>query len=1114
LQLRLAKARFEEAQRNVDGARGEMEALLRANPKRLAIVRAAAEFEKRVGNGKRTVAILRAAADAAHPALQRTLWLEAGREADAATGLVLADLVLGKDPLDGDGIALKAAAYAKANDDRGLTAFYQAKLKELKDPDRVAALRVAYIPALTRLKDYRGAVDQYIELAKRSPEDENLVREAAQYAAANGAKDRLLAYFVKAEGDSPRDARWPIVRARLEGEFGGYAEALQAWSRAAALRPERTDLLASRGELETRLLRWDEAAATYQKLYELSYRNPTWLVKVAETRARQGRTQEATTLLKQAYSAGRVDHMAMGGKLEEWGLLEAAQAEYAAALPNGAGANARLLTRLRRYAEIRTKAGGEVGSSATMAATYFTPEEKAKYAVWLEAQGDSGAALGAGFLEVAAKLDHRFMMAQPGSEEAGQRMHSLFELQVRRGRFAELGQQLEAYWKVHPASDAKGDVLRLAGQAYRRAGDSTGELRAMGTGALEGDALERYLQLTPTVAAARGEAVANYGLRTENAAMALRGIAAVQRPAAWKNAYRALTGLYFRQMTPEVKKAFADTLGPETIGGKLAAAKTGLAGDTWFYYAARYADYLELGQDAAAAGYRPAMVESRSASAKAFFEAGDYANAIALDPHYGAAYARLGDHVKALEEYRWIMDNGRLGESWWEDVRASLLAAPTAPVGEALLTSYVRRNGSYRTAELVGGMPADRLVRLALVAAEPAEFLMEFAGREPALLERAEELAEQRLARAVGETREVAAASRQRIRTRRLEYLVKSKQFGEAGQLLARFTPEELQQDSYTLLPLRVRVAAKAGQLPALLEELTDTEQLRGVAAQLREEGDAESARQILLLAYQRELAGPNPSAGSYLGLAEIQPARAVELLDRLVMTMGEPFAYHAAAAGVLLAQNRGAEAARYAEPLAKAVPWSAEARLLLARVKGDEATLVTVAMDGQAAYGTRLEAAQALNRSITTGARELDLLAGRVTSATEAEQPYVVTARLKAAAAATDGAVKVRLLRAVLALQPDQRLPLFRVLNGVPLLALAEDGSVPAEMREAVGDAFVKAGQPHRAVLYYEGLPAKQAAAQAEVDRRMKNEARRPLVQEGLEQPHTVKPRLLAGAR
>ena len=248
--------------------------------------------------------------------------------------------------------------------------------------------------------------------------------------------------------------------------------------------------------------------------------------------------------------------------------------------------------------------------------------------------------------------------------------------------------------------------------------------------------------------------------------------------------------------------------------------------------------------------------------------------------------------------------------------------------------------------------------------------------------------------------------------------------------------------------------------------------------------------------------------------MAEIQPARAVELLDRLVMTVGEPFEHHAAAARVLLGQNRGAEAARYAEPLAKAMPWSAEARLLLANVKRDEATMVTVAMDGQAAYGTRLEAAQVLNRSITTGAKELDLLAGRVTSAAEAEQPYVVTARLKAAAAATDSAVKIRLLRAVLALDPSQRLPLFKVLNGAPLLALAEDGNVPMEMREAVGDAFVRAGQAQRAVMFYERFPVKLAAAQAEVDRRAKNEARRPLVNEGLEQPHTVKPRLLAGAR
>jgi len=1109
LSLRMARAKWEESQGNPAAARSEMDALLSEHGKRLAVVKAAADLHRRTGNGARSIAILRAAADAAHPALQRTLRLDAGRQADAPTALALADQVLAKDPADAEAITLKASAYAKANDDRGLAAFYKAKLAELKDPAQVAALRQATIPALTRLKDFNGAVDQYIELAKRSPEDEGLLREAARYAADNGGKDRLLAYFVKAESDSPRDARWPLVRARLEGEFGNYPAALQAWGRAVALRPERTDLLASRGDLETRLARWEDAAATYQKLYELSYRNPVWLVQTAETRARQGRMQEAATLLKQAYSTGRPNPEAMADKLESWGLLE----EALAAGPAPA-TRARLLTRLRRYEQIAGREPEVVNASAQAAGTEFTPEEKAKYAVWLEAQGNADAALSAQFLEVAAKILYRQMMAQPGAEESAGRMHQLFDLQVRRGRFAEAGQQLEAYWKVHPATESKEQVLRLAGMAYRRAGDATGELRTLAGGPLEGEYLERYLQLRPTAEAARAEALANYGLRTENAALALRGIQAAPRPPAWKSAYRALTGLYFGQTTPDVKKAFADTLGPETIGAKLAAPKTGLAGDTWFYYAARYADYLGLTKDAAEAAYKPAMVENRPASAKAFFAAGDYPNAIALDPHYGAAYARLGNHAKALEEYRWMMDNGRYGETWWEDVRVSLQAAPTAPAGEALLTAYVRRNGAYRVNELVQGTSADRLVRLAQFAAEPAEFLLEFAATEPALLAQAEALAEQRLARAVGETREMATGSLQRIRTRRLEALVKAGQWAAAEQVLAKFTPDQLEMESYTLLPLRLRVAAKTGQLAKLLETATDTEALRSAAARLQEEGDPESARQILTLAYERELAGPYPTAASYLGLAAVQPARAVALLDRLVMAVGEPFTNHAAAASLLLEQKRPAEALRYAEPLAAAKPWSTEAKLLLARAKSDEATLVTVAMDRNAAYAIRLQAAEALNRTVTTGSRELDLLAAKVTSATEAEQPYVVTARLRAAEKATDAAVKVRLLRGALAIDPSQRLPLFRALQGAPLLALADDGNVPPEMREAVGDAYLKAGQAERAVLYFEGLPAKQKLAQAEVARRAKNESRRPIVNQGLEQPHDVRVRLLAGAQ
>jgi hypothetical protein len=1109
LSLRLARARWEESQGNGAAAQNEMEALLTAHPKRLAVVKAAAEIHRRTGNGLRSLAILRAAADAAHPALQRTLRLEAGRQADPAAAQALGDQLLAKDPADAEAIELKAAAYAAANDDRGLAAFYRAKLAELKDPAQVAGLRTALIPALTRLRDFPGAIDQYIELARRSPEEEGLLREAARYAAGHGAPDRLLAYFVKAEAASPRDARWAMVRARLETEFGNYAGALQAWSRAVALRPERTDLLAARGELETRLARWDEAAATYQKLYELSYRNPVWLERVAETRARQGRPRDAAALLQQAYATGRPNPQAQAGKLETWGLLE----EALAAGPDPAP-RARLLTRLRRYEQITGREPEVLAASAQAAGVEYAPEEKAKYAAWLEAQGSAEAALRGEFFEVAVKILYRQMMAQPGTEENAGRMQQLFELQMRRGRFAEAGQQLEAYWKVHPPAESREQVLRLAGTAYRRAGDGAGELRTLAGAPLEGENLERYLQLRPTVEAARGEALANYGLRTENAALALRGILAAPRPPLWKSAYRALAGLYFGQNAPEVKKAFADTLGPETIGAKLAAPKTGLAGDTWFYYAARYADYLGLTQDPAAAAYQPALVENRPASAKAFFAAGDYRNTIALDPHYAAAHARLGNHGKALEEFRWMMDNGRYGETWWDDVRASLAAAPGAAAGEALLTAYVRRNGSYRVNELVRGVSPASLERLAPFAAEPAEFLLAFAPAQPALWERAEALAGQRLARAVGETRDAALASLQRIRTRRLEALVAAGEWNAARQLLARFTPEQLELDADTLLPLRLRVAVQTDQLAALLATVGDTEALRTAAARLREEGAADAARQVLTWAYERELAAPYPAAASYLGLAQEQPARAVALLDRLVMTVGEPYAHHAAAASLLLDLERPADALRYAAPLAAAQPWSAEARLLLARAQGDQAALTAVATDRHAAYSLRLRAAAALNRPVSTGARELDLLAARQTAPTDAEQPYAVTARLRAAEKTADAAVKVRLLRGALAIDPGQRLPLFRALQGAPLLALAEDGDVPPEMREKVGDAYLAAGQADRAIFYFEGNPAKERRAKEEVARRMKNESRRPVVNQGLEQPHEVRVRLLAGAQ
>jgi len=63
-----------------------------------------------------------------------------------------------------------------------IAAFRTAPFSADERKTRIAVLRRGLIPALTRLNDFAGAVDQYIELINAFPEDEALTNEAALYA--------------------------------------------------------------------------------------------------------------------------------------------------------------------------------------------------------------------------------------------------------------------------------------------------------------------------------------------------------------------------------------------------------------------------------------------------------------------------------------------------------------------------------------------------------------------------------------------------------------------------------------------------------------------------------------------------------------------------------------------------------------------------------------------------------------------------------------------------------------------------------------------------------------------------------------------------------------------
>ena len=76
-------------------------------------------------------------------------------------------------------------------------------------------------------------------------------------------------------------------------------------------------------------MRFDEAAADYERIYQLGYKDPQWMEKVATVRARQGKTKEVVAALQAALIDGRPENSSndfeVARRLESWGMLDQAR---------------------------------------------------------------------------------------------------------------------------------------------------------------------------------------------------------------------------------------------------------------------------------------------------------------------------------------------------------------------------------------------------------------------------------------------------------------------------------------------------------------------------------------------------------------------------------------------------------------------------------------------------------------------------------------------------------------------------------------------------------------------------------------------------------------------
>src|SRR5262249_18257696 len=145
-------------------------------PKVLGVVRSTVDFYWRVRQYPEAIAVLLQAAKEAYPALSTQFSFEAARKSTEARQFerareLLAQL-LKESPYDSQYLAAMADTHAQAGDQLALKQFYLDKIALFRNAPlssedrktRIAAMRRGLIPTLTRLKDYAGAVDQYIEL--------------------------------------------------------------------------------------------------------------------------------------------------------------------------------------------------------------------------------------------------------------------------------------------------------------------------------------------------------------------------------------------------------------------------------------------------------------------------------------------------------------------------------------------------------------------------------------------------------------------------------------------------------------------------------------------------------------------------------------------------------------------------------------------------------------------------------------------------------------------------------------------------------------------------------------------------------------------------------------
>jgi tetratricopeptide (TPR) repeat protein len=288
-----------------DAAKFALNELVRKFPANYGVVSDASDFYYRLGFEPEAANVLQSALAKAKGKYKTALARKLGKRLIKLGRLDLAAQILSKlhdeNKADTEIFRELAKIYVRTNQPEAMRRAFDETVDELKNSDierreleeEIADFRREMIDAFTRLKDYKSAIAQYIEIINREPENKQLTEDAIAYANRYGGAKTLVNYYLKVSAEAFKNYRWNVVLARIYEANNDFENASKNYRAALVDQPEMPELYAALAEIEAKRNNFDAALKNLDSALELGGDETEYIKKKIEILTKAGRLDEA-----------------------------------------------------------------------------------------------------------------------------------------------------------------------------------------------------------------------------------------------------------------------------------------------------------------------------------------------------------------------------------------------------------------------------------------------------------------------------------------------------------------------------------------------------------------------------------------------------------------------------------------------------------------------------------------------------------------------------------------------------------------------------------------------------------------------------------------------------